>query len=69
MKWFSLNQEQRVPLNGKKMLIVIIAAALAAAVATLIAKSLGIENTSPMVGGAVGGTVGGVIAANFAKKN
>ena len=53
----------------KKMLIVIIAAAMTAAVATIITKSFGMENASPMIGGAVGGAVGGAIAWNFGKKN
>ncbi len=48
----------------KKMIIVLVAAALVAAVVTLVAKSLGIENASPIIGGVVGGAV----AWNFGKK-
>jgi hypothetical protein len=64
-----LGNEQEDPLNLKKMIIVIIAAAMTAAVATIITKSFGMENASPMIGGAVGGAVGGAIAWNFGKKN
>ena len=52
----------------KKMIIVLVAAALVAAVVTLVAKSLGIENASPIICGAVGGAVGGAVAWNFGKK-
>ncbi len=52
----------------KKMIIVLVAAALVAAVVTLVAKSLGIENASPIIGGVVGGAVGGAVAWNFGKK-
>ena len=52
----------------KKMIVIIFVAAMAAAVATIITKSFGIENASPLIGGAVGGAVGGAIAGNFGKK-
>lgn len=51
------------------MLVVIIGAGLAAVVATVVCKSLlGIENASPMIGGAVGGAIGGGIASKFGGK-
>ena len=43
-----------------KFIIVIVSAAAASIVATLIAKSLGIENTN-IIGGGVGGAVGSVV--------
>ena len=51
-----------------KIIIVIVCAAAASIVATLIAKSLGIESSN-IIGGGVGGAVGGVIGVNlFANK-
>ncbi len=51
-----------------KFIIVIVSAAAASIVATLIAKSLGIENTN-IIGGGVGGAVGaGVGLKVFANK-
>jgi uncharacterized membrane protein YeaQ/YmgE (transglycosylase-associated protein family) len=55
-------------LSSKKWISVIIVAAIAGGVTTLIAKYLGIENASPIVGGAVGGAFGGAIASNFGSK-
>lgn len=44
-------------------------AALSAVVATVVCKSLlGIENASPIVGGAVGGAIGGLLASKFGGK-
>lgn len=51
-----------------KFIIVIVSAAAASIVATLIAKSLGIENTN-IIGGGVGGAVGAVVGLKlFANK-
>ena len=46
-----------------------IGAAIAAVVATVVCKFLlGIENASPIIGGAIGGAVGGGVAAKFGSK-
>ena len=51
-----------------KFVIVIVSAAAASIVATLIAKSVGIDNTA-IIGGGVGGAVGAVVGLKlFANK-
>ena len=51
-----------------KFIIVIVSAAAASIVATLIAKSLGIENAN-IIGGGVGGAVGSIVGLKlFANK-
>ena len=50
-----------------KFIIVIVSAAAASVVATLIAKSFGIESSN-MIGGGVGGAVGSIVGIKMFSK-